>query len=151
MLQATHHATGQEYAIKIIDKAHLLRHHKLQTAHAEKNTLIRLRPGHPGIVRLHAAFHDEWSLCTSLPRLKLSSQLVCKMSQVGEELGEAVIVPNIRSPLPQHFTRRCWICWHIRYTKKRGACHRSLLAPLGYTHLRRMIFLTPCFELLFLP
>ena len=56
-------ATGQEYAIKRIDKAHLKRHQKEQTALAEKNTLVRLGSGHPGIVRLHWTFQDEWSLC----------------------------------------------------------------------------------------
>lgn len=58
-------ATGQEYAIKRIDKAHLKRHQKEQTALAEKNTLVRLGSGHPGIVRLHWTFQDEWSLCES--------------------------------------------------------------------------------------
>ncbi len=58
-------ATGQEYAIKWIDKAHLKRHQKEQTALAEKNTLVRLGSGHPGIVRLHWTFQDEWSLCKS--------------------------------------------------------------------------------------
>ena len=56
-------ATGQEYAIKVLDKAHLKRNNKLQTALAEKDSLVRLGAGHPGVVRLHYAFHDEWSLC----------------------------------------------------------------------------------------
>jgi serine/threonine protein kinase len=61
-------ATGQEYAIKVLDKAHLKRNNKLQTALAEKDSLVRLGAGHPGIVRLHYAFHDEWSLCASIPQ-----------------------------------------------------------------------------------
>ena len=56
--------TEQEYAIKVLDKAHLKRYNKTQTAIAEKNTLVRLGSGHPGIVRLHWAFHNEQSLCT---------------------------------------------------------------------------------------
>lgn len=63
MKLATHHATGQEYAIKILDKGHLKRYKKTETAIAEKNTLVRLGSGHPGIVRLHWTFQDEWSLC----------------------------------------------------------------------------------------
>ena len=55
--------TGQEYAIKVLDKAHLKRKNKLQIALSEKNTLVRLGAGHPGIIRLHSAFQDEWSLC----------------------------------------------------------------------------------------
>lgn len=64
VVHATYPPTGQEYAIKILDKSHLFRYNKLQIALAEKNTLVRLGAGHPGIVRLHWAFHDEWSLCT---------------------------------------------------------------------------------------
>lgn len=63
---AKHKTTQQEYAIKILDKGHLKRFEKLPTALAEKNTLVRLGAGHPGIVRLHWAFQDEWSLCKCL-------------------------------------------------------------------------------------
>ena len=63
MKKATHLVTGQEYAIKIIDKGHLKRRNKMETAMAEKNTLVRLGSSHPGIVRLHWTFQDEWSLC----------------------------------------------------------------------------------------
>ena len=64
VVHAIYPPTEQEYAIKILDKGHLKRNNKTQTAIAEKNTLVRLGSGHPGIVRLHWAFHDEWSLCT---------------------------------------------------------------------------------------
>ncbi|CAL1706788.1 unnamed protein product [Somion occarium] len=53
---------GQEYAIKVLDKGHLKRKNKLNVAISEKNTLVRLGSGHPGIVRLHSAFQDDWSL-----------------------------------------------------------------------------------------
>lgn len=64
VVHAVYIATEQEYAIKILDKAHLAKVQKMQTALAEKNTLVRLGSGHPGIVRLHWTFQDEWSLCT---------------------------------------------------------------------------------------
>ena len=51
------------YEIKVLDKGHLKRNNKLATALAEKNTLVRLGVGHPGIVHLHWTFQDEWSLC----------------------------------------------------------------------------------------
>ena len=63
VIHGTHCATRQEYAIKVLDKGHLKRNNKLNTALAEKNTLVRLGSGHPGIVRLHWAFQDDWSLC----------------------------------------------------------------------------------------
>src|SRR6266702_661982 len=65
VIHGTHRATRQEYAIKVLDKGHLKRNNKLHTALAEKNTLVRLGSGHPGIVRLHWAFQDDWSLCES--------------------------------------------------------------------------------------
>jgi 3-phosphoinositide dependent protein kinase-1 len=30
---------------------------------AEKNVLVKLGAGHPGIIHLHWTFQDEWSLC----------------------------------------------------------------------------------------
>jgi 3-phosphoinositide dependent protein kinase-1 len=64
-MRATYLATGHEYAVKVLDKGHLTRHKKLQTAFAEKNTLVKLGAGHPGIIKLHWSFHDQWSLCMS--------------------------------------------------------------------------------------
>lgn len=60
---ATDISTGHRYAIKVLDKTHLVKHGKTQTAIAEKNVLVRLGAGHPGIVRLYWTFHDEYSLC----------------------------------------------------------------------------------------
>ncbi|KAF8258077.1 kinase-like domain-containing protein [Lactarius quietus] len=61
-MQGTHRATRQEYAFKVLDKGHIKRNNKLNTAIAEKIPLVRLGSGHPGIVRLHWAFRDDWSL-----------------------------------------------------------------------------------------
>jgi 3-phosphoinositide dependent protein kinase-1 len=59
---ATSRTDGKHYAVKIITKIHLFRAKKVETAAAEREALIRLR-GHPGIVSLYRAFHDERSLC----------------------------------------------------------------------------------------
>ncbi|KAI0645494.1 kinase-like protein [Trametes meyenii] len=75
-------STGQEYAIKRIDKAHLKRHQKEATALAEKNTLVRLGSGHPGIVRLHWTFQDEWSLFFVLD-LARNGELQTRISSMG--------------------------------------------------------------------
>ncbi|TBU41669.1 kinase-like protein [Dichomitus squalens] len=82
-------ATGQEYAIKRIDKAHLKRHQKEQTALAEKNTLVRLGSGHPGIVRLHWTFQDEWSLFFVLD-LARNGELQTRISRMGSLSIECV-------------------------------------------------------------
>jgi len=51
------------YAIKILEKSHLIRNNKMHTAIAERNALAALGTGHPGVVRLHSTFQDEWRLC----------------------------------------------------------------------------------------
>jgi 3-phosphoinositide dependent protein kinase-1 len=67
VMRGTYLRTGQQYAIKVLDKGHLKRKQKMDTALAEKNALVTLGAGHPGIVRLYYAFHDEWSLCKLNP------------------------------------------------------------------------------------
>ncbi|KAK7692547.1 hypothetical protein QCA50_004177 [Cerrena zonata] len=74
--------TGQEYAIKVLDKAHLKRKNKLQIALSEKNTLVRLGAGHPGIIRLHSAFQDEWSLFFVLDLVR-NGDLQSRISRLG--------------------------------------------------------------------
>ncbi|KAF8629126.1 hypothetical protein AX17_005712 [Amanita inopinata Kibby_2008] len=59
---ATHIRTGHQYAIKVLEKSHLIRKNKMQTALAERKALATLGAGHPGIVRLYYAFQDEWRL-----------------------------------------------------------------------------------------
>jgi 3-phosphoinositide dependent protein kinase-1 len=78
---ARHRSSSREYAIKVLDKGHLKRNNKLATALAEKNTLVRLGAGHPGIVHLHWTFQDEWSLC-ELTRSKSPDAKVLTVSQV---------------------------------------------------------------------
>ena len=85
-MHGIHRATRQEYAIKVLDKGHLKRNNKLNTAIAEKNTLVRLGSGHPGIVRLHWAFQDEWSLCeSSCPFLVLVSSVEGGLRQLPSD------------------------------------------------------------------
>lgn len=65
-MRARHIRTGQDYAIKILDKSHLIRKDKMAVAMAEKLVLIKLGAGHPGIIHLHWTFQDDWSLCASV-------------------------------------------------------------------------------------
>ncbi|KAI0958424.1 hypothetical protein AcV7_004251 [Taiwanofungus camphoratus] len=82
VMLARHRASGREYAIKILNKNYLRRHDKHATALAEKNTLVRLGAGHPGIVRLHWTFQDEWSLCFVLDFAR-NGELQSQISRLG--------------------------------------------------------------------
>ncbi|KAJ7852632.1 kinase-like domain-containing protein [Mycena olivaceomarginata] len=69
---ATSRTDGKQYAVKIITKIHLFRAKKVETAAAEREALIRLR-GHPGIVSLYRAFHDEGSLSSNFLQISSST------------------------------------------------------------------------------
>jgi len=58
---ATRNATGQMFAIKVVDKNFIRRYNKTKTVINERNVLHRLF-GHPGIIRMHCTFQDEISL-----------------------------------------------------------------------------------------
>lgn len=112
VISATHRSNNQTYAVKMIDKAHIIRHRKVKYATIEKTCLARLgagrsngtgntarspdtrnharKPsglgpnsgGHPGVIRMFWAFHDESSLCefslapSRLSELRLTLTLV---------------------------------------------------------------------------
>ncbi|SPO00493.1 related to 3-phosphoinositide dependent protein kinase-1 (PDK1) [Cephalotrichum gorgonifer] len=58
---ATDRQTLKEYAIKVLEKKHIIKEKKIKYVNIEKNTLNRLTE-HPGIVRLYYTFQDEASL-----------------------------------------------------------------------------------------
>lgn len=58
---ATDKQNQRSYAIKILDKRHIIKEKKVKYVDIEKNTLNRLGD-HPGIVRLYYTFQDESSL-----------------------------------------------------------------------------------------
>lgn len=58
---ATDRHTKKEYAIKVLEKRHIIKEKKIKYVNIEKNTLNRLTE-HPGIVRLYYTFQDEASL-----------------------------------------------------------------------------------------
>ena len=65
VIEATHVATGKLYAVKILSKAQLIKLKKVKYATVEKDALVKLSGTHPGIVRMHAAFQDDTSICKS--------------------------------------------------------------------------------------
>lgn len=82
VMRAQYIRTGQEYAIKILDKNHLIRKDKMLVALAEKNVLVKLGVGHPGIIHLHWTFQDEWSLFFVLD-LAPNGEMQSRISRLG--------------------------------------------------------------------
>ncbi|KAF8508732.1 AGC/PDK1 protein kinase, partial [Hysterangium stoloniferum] len=63
VVEAVYPPTGRRYAIKVLNKAQLVKEKMTQSAVVEKNALALLSAGdHPGMVRLYSAFHDATSL-----------------------------------------------------------------------------------------
>ena len=61
VVAATDRQTLKEYAIKVLDKRHIIKERKVKYVNIEKDTLNRLTE-HPGVVRLYYTFQDERSL-----------------------------------------------------------------------------------------
>jgi 3-phosphoinositide dependent protein kinase-1 len=109
---ATDRQTLKEYAVKILDKKHIIKEKKIKYVNIEKDTLNRLIE-HPGIVRLYYTFQDSTSL-----------YYVLDVASGGELLGVLKKIGSFDEECTRFYGAE--ILDAIEHMHNRGVIHRDL-------------------------
>jgi 3-phosphoinositide dependent protein kinase-1 len=108
----TDRQTLKEYAVKILDKKHIIKEKKIKYVNIEKDTLNRLIE-HPGIVRLYYTFQDSTSL-----------YYVLDVASGGELLGVLKKIGSFDEECTRFYGAE--ILDAIEHMHNRGVIHRDL-------------------------